>query len=315
MGERTLRLAFFGTPEFAVPTLEHLLAGPHLVVGVVSQPDRRRGRGRRLSPSPVSEVALTAGLPLLRPEQVADAESELRALEPDLGVVVAFGQFIPKRIRELPKLGYCINGHASMLPRWRGAAPMQHAILTGDATTGVSVMRVAREMDAGAWLLQRTLEIGADETAGELAVRMAALTADAIAEGVAAIAAGAAADAWTEQDPAGVTLAPKITRDDARIDWSGSAAALARHVRAMAPSPGASTRLDDEPLRILGATVEAGEADRAPGTVRNDRASPLAVATGAGWLVPSRLQRAGGKPLPVAEFLRGRALPDGTRLG
>ena len=283
-------------------------------MGVVSQPDRRRGRGRRLSPSPVSEVALREGLALLRPERVVDAETELRALEPDLGVVVAFGQFIPKRIRELPKLGYCINGHASLLPRWRGAAPMQHAILAGDATTGVSVMRVVKEMDAGAWLLQRTLDIAADDTAGELSARMAALTADAIAEGVAAIAAGAPADAWTEQDPGRVTLAPKITRDDARLDWSESAAALARRVRAMAPSPGAFTSFEDEPLRILGAAVEDGQVDRTPGTVRNDGVSPLAVATGAGWLVPSRLQRAGGKPLPVAEFLRGRALPDGARL-
>lgn len=308
-------MAFFGTPEFAVPTLERLLAGPHPVVGVVSQPDRRRGRGRRLSPSPVAEVALREELPLMRPERADDVEAELRELAPDLGVVVAFGQFIPKRIRELPTLGYCINGHASLLPRWRGAAPMQHAILAGDATTGVSVMKVEKEMDAGAWLLRRTLAIGADETAGELALRMAELTAEAIAEGVAAIAAGAGADAWTEQDASGVTLSPKITRDDAQLRWSEGAAALARRVRAMAPSPGAFTQVGGEALRILGATVEEGRAGAVPGTVRNDGDSPLAIATGDGWLVPTRLQRAGGKPLPVAEFLRGRSLADGARLG
>lgn len=283
------------------------------MVAVTSQPDRRRGRGRKLSPSPVAELALREGLPLLRPERVGDVEQELRDLEPDLGVVVAFGQFIPRRIRELPKLGYCINGHASLLPRWRGAAPMQHAILAGDEITGVSVMRVEREMDAGAFLLQRPLAIDPEETAGQLTPRMAALTAEAIAEGVALVAAGAGA--WTEQDAARVTLAPKITRDDARLDWSEGADALARRVRAMAPSPGASTTLEDGPLRILGAGVAPGACDRAAGRVRNDGSTPLAIATGRGWLLPTRLQRAGGKPLPVAEFLRGRSLPDGTQLG
>jgi methionyl-tRNA formyltransferase len=282
------------------------------VVAAISQPDRPRGRGRKLSPSPVAERALREGLPLLRPERAADALEALRGFEPDLGIVVAFGQFIPRSVRELPKLGYCINGHASLLPRWRGAAPMQHAILAGDAITGVSVMRVEKEMDSGATLLQRTLEIGADETAGELAPRMAALTAEGIAAGVETIAAGG--DTWAEQDPSQVTLAPKITRDDARLDWSEDAVALARRVRAMSPAPGAFGTLAGEPLRILGASVDEGEVDRAPGAVRNDGSSPLAIATGRGWLVPTRLQRAGGKPLPVAEFLRGRALPDGARL-
>lgn len=258
-------------------------------------------------------MALREDLPLLRPERVGEFEAELRRHEADLGVVVAFGQFIPKRIRELPRLGYCINGHASLLPRWRGAAPIQHAILAGDATTGVSVMRVEKEMDAGAWLLQRTLAIGAEETAGELAPRLAALTAEAIADGVAQITAGE--EAWTGQDAAQVTLAPKITRDDARLDWSEDAAALARRVRAMAPSPGASTTLEGESLRILAAHAERGAPDRPPGSLRNTGSTPLAVATRRGWLVPTRLQRAGGKPMPVDAFLRGRELPDGTRLG
>jgi methionyl-tRNA formyltransferase len=261
----------------------------------------------------VAEVALREDLPLLRPERVGEVEAELRPYDADLGVVVAFGQFIPKRIRELPRLGYYINGHASLLPRWRGAAPMQHAILAGDATTGVSVMRVEKEMDAGAWLLQRTLAIGAEETAGELALRLAALTAEAIVEGVAQIAGGGGA--WTEQDATRVTLAPKITRDDARLDWSEDAAALSRRVRAMAPSPGASTTLEGEPLRILAARPERGATDRPPGAVRNDGSAPLAVATGQGWLVPTRMQRAGGKPMPVDAFLRGRELPDGSSLG
>ena len=294
---------------------------------MVSQPDRRRGRGRKLSPSPVAEVALREGLPLLRPEQVAEVEVELSGQAPDLGVVVAFGQFIGKRIRELPSLGLCINGHASLLPRWRGAAPMQHAILAGDPTTGVSVMRVEKTMDTGAFMLQRELAIGSEETAGELAQRIAALTADAVAEGIDAIASDRAS--WTEQNPSHVTLAPKITRDDARLDWSEPAELLARRVRAMAPSPGAFTSLEGEPLRILGAKAQddaaapgthslgakAQDDAAAPGTVSNVPGSLLAIASGRGWLLPTRLQRAGGRPLDTDAFLRGHPLRDGTRLG
>lgn len=279
---------------------------------VVSQPDRPRGRGRRRSPSPVAERALQADVPLLRPEKVAEAEAELRAAAPDLGVVVAFGQFVPRRIRELPRLGYCINGHASLLPRWRGAAPVQHAILAGDAETGVSVMRVEREMDAGPVMLQERLAIGPDETTGELAERVAALAADAVARGVEEIAAGRAV--WQEQDESRVTLAPKIEREDARLDWREPATALVRRVRAMAPTPGAFTGLEGEPLRILAADSEPGPVEAPPGTVRNVPGSPLAVATGEGWLLPRRLQRAGARPLALDAFLRGRPLPDGTRL-
>ena len=160
-----------------MPTLEALLAGPHPVVGVVSQPDRPQGRGRKPKPSPVSSVALRANVPLLRPERVGDPAvvAELRGLAPDLGVVVAFGQFLPKAIRELPRLGYLINAHASLLPKYRGAAPIQRAILAGELATGVSVMRVEREMDAGPVALVRELAIGPEETGGELAQRIAAL--------------------------------------------------------------------------------------------------------------------------------------------
>jgi methionyl-tRNA formyltransferase len=285
------------------------------VVSVVSQPDRGRGRGRRRSASPVAELALREGIPLLRPEKVGDAETQgaLAALRPDLGVVVAFGQFLPRRIRELPALGYCINAHASLLPRWRGAAPIAHAILAGDARTGVSVMRVEREMDAGAVARSAPLAIGEDETAGELAGRIAALAAELLAEVVEQIAAGEVE--WTPQDPAGVTLAPKLERADARLDWSEPAAALVRRVRAMAPSPGAFTQLDGQPLRILAARAGAGPPDAAPGTVRAGPGMPLRIATGDGWLLPRVLQRAGGRPLAADAFLRGRPIPDGTRLG
>jgi methionyl-tRNA formyltransferase len=241
-----------------------------------------------------------------------NAHDALAAQHPDLGVVVAFGQFLPRRIRELPSLGYCINGHASLLPRWRGAAPIARAILAGDGRTGVSVMRVEREMDAGPVARTRALEIGADESAGELGQRIGGLAAELLAEVVDEIALGNAQ--WTPQDPVGVTLAPKLERSEAALDWSEPAVALARRVRAMAPSPGAFTHLGGEVLRILAATHEPGPVDADPGTVKRERGLPLLVATGDGWLAPRVLQRAGGKTLEVAAYLRGRDIPDGTRL-
>jgi methionyl-tRNA formyltransferase len=279
---------------------------------VVSQPDRPRGRGRRLSPSPVAEHALAAGVPLLRPERVGDAAvvEALRAAEPDLGVVVAFGQFLPKTVRELPRLGYLVNAHASVLPRHRGAAPIAHAILAGDAETGISVMRVEKEMDAGPVCLERRTPIGSEETAGELERRLAALAADAIAEALAAIERGAAR--FVAQDDAKATFAPKLGPDDARLDPLRPAAELARRVRALSPRPGAALRLGGETLRILAAHAEPGPADRAPGLARR-RADALCIATGDGWLALDRLQRPGGRVLPAAAFLRGFDVPDGAR--
>jgi methionyl-tRNA formyltransferase len=285
------------------------------VAGVVSQPDRPRGRGRRSTASPVAARALAAGVPVLRPEDVNSAEtlSELRGLAPDLGVVVAFGQFIGRRVRELPRLGYCVNGHASLLPRWRGAAPVARAILAGDRVTGISIMRLVREMDAGPVALRRELAIGPDEDAGSLGERLAALCAPCTREVLAGIEAGGVV--WREQDPAGVTLAPRLEREEARLDWSDAAEALGRRVRAFGPRPGAFTTLDGEPLRILAARVEPGPVEAEPGTLCGAGRGAVRIATGDGWLVPLRLQRAGGRVLDVDEFLRGRPLADGTRLG
>lgn len=310
-----LRIAFFGTPEIAVPTLERLMEGPHPVVVVVSQPDRRRGRGRKTSPSPVSGVAERAGLPLLRPERVGDLEcvAALEAHAPDLGVVVAFGQFIPKRVRELPRLGYLVNAHASLLPRHRGAAPIARAILAGDARTGISVMRVEREMDTGPVALSRETPIDQDDDAGTLTERLGVLAADAIAEAVEEIAGGTVE--WTVQDPSRATVAPKIEKRDAVLDFGRDAVSLGRQVRAMAPSPGAVTSLEGEPLRILSASADPAHANDAPGTARRNEEGVLRIATAEGWLVPARVQRAGGKPLDVGAFLRGRPIEDGTMLG
>lgn len=313
-----LRVVFFGTPEIAVPTLEGLIAGPHNVVGVVSQPDRGRGRGRKLSPSPISAVALREDLPLLRPEKVGDAEivEALEALSADVGVVVAFGQFIPKKVRELPNRGYLINAHASLLPGYRGAAPIARVILDGQAETGISVMRVEKEMDAGAVALVVRTPISPQENTQELSDRLSVLAADAIAEAVDQIASGTIA--WTEQDASRATFAAKIEKSDSLLDLSEGAIALANRCHALSPKPGGALTLivpsdEDLVLKISRAHTQPGPTG-APGTI--DLATediPLRIATGDGWLVPLALQRPGGKPLPVADFLRGFPLAPDAR--
>ena len=321
-----MRIVFFGTPELAVPTLLGLIAGPHEVVGVVSQPDRRRGRGKLLSPSPVSEVAIREELPLLRPERVGDPETveALAALSPDLGVVVAFGQFLPKKVRELPSKGYLINAHASLLPRYRGASPIAQAILEGDTETGISVMRIEREMDAGPVARIEKTAIGERENTAELSARLAEIAATAIGKTVDSIAKDEVV--WTEQDAARATIAPKIEKADSVLDLRESARALAGRIHALAPKPGASLRLilgggegrdkDEETLKILRADVQDFAADeaRAPGTIELDAGGvPLRVATGQGWLVPLTMQRAGAKALATADFLRGYSVSPEAR--
>jgi methionyl-tRNA formyltransferase len=263
----------------------------------------------------VSAVAQRAGTPLLRPERVGDADcvEALASQRPDVGVVVAYGQFIPRSVRELPQLGYLLNAHASLLPRHRGAAPIQHAILSGDATTGISVMRVEREMDAGAVALVRETPIEDDEDAGSLGERLGSLAADAIDDALDSIAAREVT--WAPQDPARATLAPKISKDDLQLDFRNTADLLARRVRAFAPSPGAVTSLDDEPLRILAASVKPGGRGEPPGRVSRDANGRLRIATGEGFLVPTRVQRPGGRALAIDAFLRGRDVADGMLLG
>jgi methionyl-tRNA formyltransferase len=280
---------------------------------VVSQPDRRRGRGRKVSPSPVAACALEAGLPLLRPERVGAPEvvETLGRASADLGVVVAFGQFLPKPVRELPRLGYLINAHASLLPRHRGAAPIAHALLAGDPETGISIMRVEREMDAGAVCLVRRRPVRADATRGTLEAELALLAAEAVAEALDAIAAERAV--FAAQDDALATLAPKLGSEDAALDFTRPAEALARRVRALAPRPGAVALLEGERLRIHAAHALPGPCRAEPGTLQSV-GEELRVATGAGWLVLERVQRAGGRVVSVADWLRGIDLPEGARL-
>lgn len=316
----SLRLVFFGTPELAVPTLERLIASRHPVVGVVSQPDRGRGRGRKPSPSPVAAVALREGLPLLRPEKVGDAAclEAMRAWRPDLGVVVAFGQFLPKAVRELPTRGYLINAHASLLPRHRGASPIARAILAGDAETGISVMRIEKEMDAGPVAAVVRTPIGPHENTAELSQRLAALAADVILEVVDGIADGRVV--WAEQDAARATHAAKLEKADALLDLAQDAPSLVRRIHALAPRPGAAIALAQAggrtELKLLRAEALPFAADErpAPGTLaRGGPERPLAIATGEGWLIPLEVQRAGGRALAIADFLRGFTLGDDAR--
>jgi methionyl-tRNA formyltransferase len=343
----SLRLVFFGTPEIAVPTLERLIAGPHDVVGVVSQPDRARGRGRKESPSPVSAVALRENIPLLRPEHIGDAEAELelKAFRPDVGIVVAFGQFLPKKVREMPSCGYLINAHASLLPKYRGASPIAQAILEGESETGISVMRVEREMDSGPVALVMRTAIEPRENTAELSARLSEMAATAIEETVESIGRGDVE--WTAQDANLVTIAPKLEKSDSLLDLRESARALACRVHALSPKPGGAltlvagsaetggdltgdailkiSRADfipyipyDVAKRSVDGTSDPSSTSRAsstsnpaPGTIeRNVDGVALRIATGNGWLVPLVMQRAGGKPLPIADFLRGFEIGD-----
>jgi len=228
-------------------------------------------------------------------------------------VVVAFGQFIPRAIRELPSLGYMINGHASLLPRHRGAAPIVGCLLAGDRETGVSAMRVEREMDAGPVAGQIRIAIGKNENAGELSARLAVLTADVLESTIEQIAAGIVT--WTPQQDSLATEAPKIGTADAALDWQRPAESLARRVRAMAPTPGAFTRIDGETLRILEARFTSDPAGSAPGTVQVDAGGELRIATGRGWLIPRVLQRPGKRAMSVEDFVRGRPIAAGVILG
>ena len=305
----SLRLLFFGTPEYAVPSLRALVPD---VVGVISQPDRPSGRGRKLEPTPVRAAAESLDIPVLQPERVGDgaALDWMRARRPDLGVVVAFGQFIPKPVRELPRLRL-INGHASLLPKYRGAAPIPYAVLNGEKKTGISVMRVEKEMDAGDWCLMRETDIGQDETAGELSERLSLLCAEALVEAVQQVEAGTAE--FHAQDASRATLAPKLDRSFAQIDWSAPVDEVLRRIRAATPWPGADVELSPSGRRLRLVAVRAGgEGDPRPGVVWLD--GRLSIGAAGGWVEVVRLQVPGKKSVDAAEFLRGARLQPGEQV-
>jgi methionyl-tRNA formyltransferase len=303
-----------GTPAFACPILESLLRRSDPVVGVVCQPDRPRGRGLAVAPPEVKRLANERGLPVLQPERLRDPafDDALRRLAPDLIVVAAYGKILPPAILDLPERG-CINVHASLLPRHRGAAPVAWAILAGDTVTGVTVMAMNEEMDAGGILLQRETPIGPTETAGDLSERLARLGADVIGEAIDGLKAGTLHP--TPQPEAGITFAPRIAPEQRRLEWGRPAAELARLVRALAPASSAFTTLGGHRLKIHRAVAEPGPAAARPGTVIGGGTDSIVVATGAGTLRVLELQLEGRRRLTAAEFLAGRRLPPGTCLG
>ena len=303
-----MRLAFLGTPEFGRPAFEALLDAGHEVVRAYAQPPRPAGRGRKLRPSPVQAFAEARGIPVAMPAGLRDPalQRDFAALDLDAAVTAAYGLLLPPAILAAPRFG-CLNLHASLLPRWRGAAPIQHAILAGDRETGISVMVMDEGLDTGPVLLKRRACIGPETTGGALHDRLAQLGADAAVEALAGLAGGALKPA--PQPEAGVTWAPKLAREDSLLDWTRPARALERRVRALAPRPGARFTVRGETVRVEAAAVEAGGGP--PGRVLDDGA---AIACGEGVLRLRRLQRPGRSVMDAAAFLRGFALPPGMDL-
>jgi methionyl-tRNA formyltransferase len=307
------RIVFFGTPQFAVPSLQALLAGPDQVVGVVCQSDKPAGRGQHVTPPPVKQVASEAGVPVLQPDKLRAPEflDALRAWAPDLIVVAAYGKILPKSVLECPRHG-CINVHASLLPKYRGAAPIQWAIVRGEERTGVTIMQMNERMDAGDILLQRDTAIGSDETYGELQERLAVLGATTLLDALAQLRAGTLI-AHPQQD-AEATLAPIIKKEDGHIDWTQPALSTVRMVRAFNPWPSAFTHFGGKLLKIHRAHASAAAAVRPPGTVTATH-NGIAVATGDGTLVLDEVQLEGRKRLAATEFARSGRIKIGTILG
>lgn len=305
-----MRVVFAGTPAFAATALEAILAAGHEVPLVLSQPDRPAGRGLKLTPSAVARVAETHGIPLHKPVSLkpAEAQEPLRDARADVMVVAAYGLILPQTVLDIPRLG-CLNIHASLLPRWRGAAPIQRAILAGDPETGVGIMRMEAGLDTGPVLLEKRLRIDEHETAGTLTARLAALGAEAVVEALANLQTLQ----QQPQDPSLATYAAKIAKSEAALQWSLPAAELARRVRAFNPAPGAETVLAGQPLKIWEARATDGSGP--PGAILPGPAGQLRIACGSGALEVLSLQRPGGRRLTPAEFLPGNPIEPGTLAG
>jgi methionyl-tRNA formyltransferase len=307
-----MRLAFAGTPEFAERTLAALIAAGHDLALVLTRPDKPAGRGQKVAESPVKRFAGEHGLAVFQPRTLRDPDALARLAEarPEALVVAAYGLILPQEALDLPPLG-ALNVHASLLPRWRGAAPIQRALLAGDEQTGITIMRMDAGLDTGPMYAQRAIPITGHDDSGTLHERLASLGAQLMVEVLAELVAGRAQA--TAQPTEGVTYASKIEKSDSRLDWSRPAPELERAVRAFRPAPGASTSLGGEPVKIWGAhtSAESGE----PGRVLAADNHGVSIACGRGALVVTELQRAGGRRLAASEFLRGKALHAGERAG
>ena len=307
------RIVFFGTPTFAVPSLSALLESSDTVVAAVTQPDRPRGRGQKVRPEAVKILAQARSLEILQPERLSDEAflSRFQSLAPDLAVVAAYGRILPNRLLEMPPLGF-LNVHASLLPRWRGAAPVHRAIIAGDLTTGVTIMRVVPALDAGPMLASKSVDIGLEETSAELEARLATLGADLLVSTLRRMADGPIAE--TPQDEQQVTYAPRLQRRESRIDWARAAATVHDQIRGLQPWPLATALLHGRRVmfhrsQIVSDIMEAGE----PGTISAIEPEGFVIATRPGAIRILELQAEGRQPLSAAEFIRGSRLTTGLR--
>lgn len=313
-----MRVVFMGTPDFAVPSLRQLAGAGFAIAGVVTQPDRPRGRGKKLTFSPVKEAALELGLRVYQPQRVSETEfvSNLKTLKPDVIAVAAYGQLLPAEVLDLPPLG-CINVHSSLLPKYRGAAPIQRAIMDGEDRTGITIMKMDRGLDSGDILLQTAINISGDDSFGVVHDRLAELGAGMLAEALRLLAEGKLTG--TPQDNDRATYAPMLTRQDEIIDWQKGVKEIKNRVRALNPWPGARTFLNDRVLKIW-VVSEAGEVVPGPvkepaGLVLGCSGGRLLVRCGDGTLIIGQLQLQGGKRLESGDFLRGCRIEPGTVLG
>jgi len=304
-----MKVAFAGTPEFAAAALEAILAAGFEVPLVLTQPDRPAGRGMQLQPSPVKQVAVAAGIPVHQPDKLRTPEQQapLAAAGADVLVVAAYGIILPQAVLDMPRLG-CLNIHASLLPRWRGAAPIHRAIQAGDLQTGITIMQMDAGLDTGPMLMTRSTPILADDTTGSLHDRLAAIGSELIVAALQALPRGLAA---TPQPPDGVSYAAKIGKAEANIDWSRPAVDIERAIRAFNPFPGAVASLSGTPVKLWRARVI--DAGGAPGQVLLAEGAGVIVACGEGALCVTELQKPGGRRLAAADFLRGMPIAEGTR--
>jgi methionyl-tRNA formyltransferase len=308
-----MRIVFMGTPEFAVPSLEALLKSDDNVVGIVTQPDRPRGRGQRLLPSPVKVIAQREGIPLLQPIKMKDPAfmAELSSWNPDVIAVAAFGRILPPAILSLPPRG-CINVHGSLLPKYRGAGPIQWALINGERETGITTMLMDAGMDTGAMLLQASIDIGPEDTAGSLSSRLADLGGRVLVETLSQLKAGTLTP--RPQDHSQATLAPLLKKEDGVIDWSLAATSIANRIRGLTPWPGAFTFVGADRWTIYRAVVIDEATTLSPGQITALAKDAIHVATGSGVLAIRELQPANGRRMPAAQYLTGHPLQTGMQL-
>lgn len=314
-----MKVLFMGTPDFAVATLEHIIQSRHEVIGVVTQPDKQKGRGQAVSFSPVKELALQHQLPIYQPQKVKDPEfmDKIRALKPEAIVVAAFGQILPKAFLDIPPYG-CINVHGSLLPKYRGAAPIQYSIIDGEEETGITIMYMDVGIDTGDMILQASIPIAPKETGGSLFDKLAVLGGELLVEALDKIEAGTAVR--IPQDHEKATYVKMLDKEMGRLDFTQSAVRLERLIRGLNPWPSAYTILDGKTLKLWQADVEpiiktVGEKTFAPGEIVELRKDSFVVATGEGALVVREVQLEGKKRIPTDAFLRGYPLTIGTKLG